>query len=116
MECCLYGDTPIFERMIIMLKGTIKLNDQECEGSYDSNIISNSEKYMTNGFNATFDKETPIIFKKAIDMIIEKYPTNADYLQTFTYSLDGEEIRFWIMIDDYGNGRYVLTALLPEEY
>lgn len=96
-----------------MLKGTIKLNDQECE---DTLNFHNTEKYMTKGFSSTFGDEANEIYQKAIDLIMEQYPNNADRFQTLTYTLDNEEIRFWLIVDDYGNGRYVLTALLPEEY
>lgn len=96
-----------------MLKGKIVLNDQECEGTYD---FHKTEKYMTKGFQSTFGDEANEIYANAINMIMEKYPTNADRFQTLVYTLDGMKTKFWLIIDDYGNGVHVLTALLPEEY
>lgn len=92
-----------------MLKGNIILNDQECECSID---FRNTEKYMTKGFKSKFGDEAEELFSQSIDMIMEKYPNNADYLQVLCY----EDIKYYLIVDDYGNGRYILTALLPEEY
>lgn len=97
------------ERNEIMLKGNIILNDQECEGSIN---FRNTEKYMTKGFKSKFGDEAEELFSQSIDMIMEKYPNNADYLQVLCY----EDIKYYLIVDDYGNGRYILTALLPEEY
>lgn len=47
---------------------------------------------------------------------MEKYPTNADRFQVLHYDNDNTITKYWLIIDDYGNGVYVLTALLPEEY
>lgn len=95
-----------------MLKGNIILNDQECEGSIN---FRNTEKYMTKGFKSKFGDEAEELFSQSIDMIMEKYPSNADRVQVLYYDNDSIT-KYWLIIDDYGNGVYVLTALLPEEY
>ena len=92
-----------------MLNGTITLSDQECEAAYD---FRNTEKYMTKGFKSKFGDESEELFSQSIDMIMEKYPNNADYFQVLCY----EDIKYYLIVDDYSNGRYILTALLPEEY
>lgn len=100
-----------------MLKGKLYLNNQECEGNY--NFIDVAESYMTQGFAKKFGNEAKEIFSKALWMIAEKYPNTADYLQTFVYELGDKEedkIRFWMILDEYKNGIYIVTALLPEEY
>ena len=43
---------------------------------------------------------------------MEKYPNNADYLQVLYY----DDTKFYLIVDNYDNGRYILTVLLPEEY
>lgn len=96
-----------------MLNGTITLSDQECEGAYD---FRNTEKYMTKGFKSKFGDEAEELFSQSIDMIMEKYPNNADRFQVLHYDNDNTITKYWLIIDDYGNGVYVLTALLPEEY
>lgn len=92
-----------------MLKGKVILNEQETEGNYDFSI---TEKYMTKGFQDTFGNEATQIAFIAISLIMEHYPTNADYFQTFRYIYpDGAESKFWIIhdMDHY-------TVLLPSEY
>ena len=96
-----------------MLKGNIILNDQECEWSID---FRNTEKYMTKGFKSKFGDEADELFTQSIEKIMEKYPTNADRFQVLHYDNDNTITKYWLIIDDYGNGVYVLTALLPEEY
>ena len=96
-----------------MLKGKIILNDQECAGSID---FRNTEKYMTKGFKSKFGDEADELFTQSIEKIMEKYPTNADRFQVLHYDNDNTITKYWLIIDDYGNGVYVLTALLPEEY
>lgn len=95
-----------------MLNGNIVLKDQECEGSYD---FRNTTKYMTKGFKSKFGDEAEELFSQSIDIIMEKYPSNADRVQVLYYDNDSIT-KYWLIIDDYGNGVYVLTALLPEEY
>ena len=107
-ECCFLSSL-FFRKDDFMLKGNIILNDQECECSID---FRNTEKYMTKGFKSKFGDEAEELFSQSIDMIMEKYPNNADYLQVLCY----EDIKYYLIVDDYGNGRYILTALLPEEY
>lgn len=92
-----------------MLKGTITLNDQECEGTYN---FGNTEKYMTKGFKNRFGDEAEELIAQSIEKIMEKYPNNADYLQVLYY----DDTKFYLIVDNYGNGRYILTVLLPEEY
>lgn len=96
-----------------MLKGTITLNDQEYEGTYD---FLNTEKYMTKGFKNRFGDEAEELMLKSIETIMERYPENADRFQTLQYTSDNITAKYWLIIDDYGNGVYILTALLPEEY
>lgn len=91
------------------LKGKVILNEQEQEGNYDFSI---TEKYMTAGFQNSFGEEAVLIAFTAVSLIMETYPDNADYLQTFKYVWpNGRETRFWI-IHDYDH----YTLLLPEEY
>ena len=100
-----------------MLKGKLYLNNQECEGTYD--FLKVSQTFMTKGFAEKFGEEAKEIISKALWMIDEKYSNTADYLQTFVYELGEnkeDKIRFWFMLDDYGNNVWVLTALLPDEY
>ena len=92
-----------------MLKGTITLNDQECEGTYN---FLNTEKYMTKGFKNRFGDEAEELIAQSIETIVERYQNNADYLQVLYY----DNTKYYLIVDDYGNDRYVLTALLPEEY
>ena len=96
--------------------GTLILKEQECDGTYDASVFIKSEKFMTSGFVATFQESASTVYRKAIDMIMEKYATNADYLQSFVYTENGKETTFWLIVDDYGEGHFVLTALLPSEY
>lgn len=91
------------------LKGRVVINKQENEGNYDFSI---PEKYMTAGFQHTFRDEAALIAFIAISLIMETYPHNADYLQTFRYIYpDGTETAFWIIHDTSH-----FTILLPEEY
>lgn len=92
-----------------MLKGMITLNDQECEGTYN---FLNTEKYMTKGFKNRFGDEAEELIAQSIETIVERYQNNADYLQVLYY----DNTKYYLIVDNYGNGRYVLTALLPEEY
>lgn len=67
---------------------------------------------MTCGFQDTFQKEARAVAFTALALILEKYPGNADYLQTFEYRCEGEEaVRFWCINDvEY------ITFLMPDEY
>ena len=96
-----------------MLKGTITLNDQEREGTYD---FTKAALYMTRGFKHKFGDEAEELILKSIETIMERYPDNADYFQTLQYTSDNITTKYWLIIDDYGNKTYILTALLPEEY
>lgn len=91
------------------LNGKVLINKQEDTGDYDFSI---SEKYMTAGFQNAFGKEAVQIAFTAVSLIMEKYPNEADYFQTFQYVYpDGKTTDFWIIHDcDY------YTVLLPEEY
>lgn len=92
---------------------TITVEDQECEGAFD---FRKSAKCMTKGFQNKFGDNASGILLVSIAAIAEKYPDNADYLQVLTYDKDGVKIKYWMILDDYGNGNHVVTALLPEEY
>lgn len=91
------------------LSGKVILNEQENTGNYDFSI---QKSYMTIGFQNVFGDEASLIAFTAIRLIMETYPDNADYLQTFKYvHSDGTQTAFWIIHDeDY------YTLLLPEEY
>lgn len=91
------------------LSGKVLINEQEDTGDYDFSI---SEKYMTTGIQNAFGKEAVQIAFTAVSLIMEKYPNEADYFQTFQYVYpDGKATDFWIIHDcDY------YTVLLPEEY
>lgn len=71
---------------------------------------------MTKGFQNKFGDNASGILLVSIAAIAEKYPDNADYLQVLTYDKDGVKTKYWVILDNYGNGNYVVTALLPEEY
>lgn len=92
-----------------MLKGELIINKQERKGNY---IFNGVMICVTCGFCDTFGEEKQEIVRTALALIQEKYPNNADYLQTFEYhSEDEESVRFWCIHDvDY------ITFLLPEEY
>lgn len=91
------------------LNGIVLINEQENTGDYDFSI---SEKYMTAGFQNTFGKKAVQIALTAVSLIMEKYPHEADYFQTFQYVFpDGKTADFWIIHD-----RDYYTVLLPEEY
>lgn len=92
-----------------MLKGKVTINEQETSGNYKFMGVT---QYMTHGFQNAFGKDAQAIAFTAFALILEKYPDNADYLQTFEY-LDesGNKTRFWCINDvEY------ITFLLPEEY
>lgn len=92
-----------------MLKGKVSINKQERRGNYKFTGVS---LCVTCGFSDTFGTETKEIVSTALAMIQEKYPNDADYLQTFDYYLDdGQSVRFWC-INDVDH----ITFLLPEEY
>ena len=95
------------------MKGTILVKDQECDGAFD---FRKSIKCMTKGFQNKFGDDASEVFLASIAAIAEKYPDNADYLQVLNLDKDGASIKYWMILDDYGNGNHVVTALLPEEY
>ena len=92
-----------------MFKGKVKINKQECDGNYK---FTGVQQYMTCGFQNAFGKEATIIAFTALTLILEEYPDNADYLQTFEYQYPNKEtVAFWCVNDiDH------ITFLLPEEY
>ena len=92
-----------------MLQGELIINKHERKGNY---IFNGVRICMTCGFSDTFGEEVLEIVLTALALIQEKYPDNADYLQTFEYHREDEEsVRFWCIHDvDH------ITFLLPEEY
>lgn len=92
-----------------MLRGKVYINDQEQSGNCK---FAGVKACMTCGFRDAFQKEAQAVAFTALAIILEKYPDNADYLQTFEYRCEGEDaVRFWcINDDDY------ITFLLPDEY
>lgn len=96
-----------------MLKGIITLCEQECEAGYD---FAKTKKVMTKGFANQFGHEAEEIVHRSIEKIMKKYPNNADAFQVLYYNDNNTCTKYYLIVDDYGNGTYVLTALLPEEY
>lgn len=87
-----------------MLNGKVVINPQEQEGNYCWTDIPS--------FSHRFGEDAPLIAFTAVALILENYPNNADYFQTFYYEFpDGEKVKFWI-INDVTH----YTALLPSEY
>jgi len=92
-----------------MLKGKICIKEQEVSGNY---IFTGVRMYMTCGFKGAFGGEASEVAFAALNLILEKYPKNADYLQIFEYHCeDLGSVRFWC-INDVDH----ITFLLPEEY
>lgn len=92
-----------------MLKGEVYIKEQEVSGNY---IFTGVEMYMTCGFKETFEEEAAEVAFVALNLILERYPKNADYLQVFEYHREDEKIvRFWC-INDVDH----ITFLLPEDY
>ena len=92
-----------------MLKGKVKIKKQECEGNYK---FIDVKQYMTCGFQNAFGEEATLIVFTALELILEQYPNNADYLQIFEYEYPNKKIiRFWCIHDETH-----ITFLLPEEY
>lgn len=92
-----------------MLKGKIYIKEQEERGSF---IFTGVQQYMTCGFRDVFGEEAEAVAFTALALILEKYPDDADYLQTFEYCYgSGKVVRFWC-INDVDH----ITFLLPEEY
>ena len=92
-----------------MVRGRVYINEQEESGNF---IFTGIRQVMTCGFQNTFGEEARAVAFTALALILEKYPDNADYLQTFEYRYgDGKCIRFWCI-----NDVDVITFLLPEEY
>lgn len=92
-----------------MLKGKVFIKEQEERGNY---IFTGVPQYMTCGFRDVLGEEAEAVAFTALALILEKYPDNADYLQTFEYRYgSGESVRFWC-INDVDH----ITFLLPEEY
>lgn len=91
------------------LSGKVILNKQETTGDYDFSI---TEKYMTTRFQNTFGSEAVPIAFTAVSLIMERYPHEADYFQSFQYVYpDGKTSDFWII-----HNQEYYTLLLPEEY
>lgn len=92
-----------------MIRGRVYINEQEESGNF---IFAGIRQVMTRGFQNAFREEAEAVAFTALALILEKYPDNADYLQTFEYCYGGgEAVRFWCI-----NDVDVLTFLLPEEY
>lgn len=92
-----------------MLNGKIVIREQEESGNC---IFTGISQYMTCGFQNAFGSEAGAVAFTALALVLEKYPDNADYLQTFDYLRDnGGKTQFWCIND----GDH-LTFLLPEEY
>ena len=90
------------------MKNRIILNPQEEEGNFSFKDV---EQYMTKGFQQKFGILAPVIALTSLQKILETYPNNADYFQTFIYKDDFLEIKYWC-INDIEH----ITFLLPEEY
>ena len=91
-----------------MLRGKVIIKPQEEEGK---SIFVGVESCMTIGFKNTFGNEAEAIAFTALALILETYPNNADYLQSFEYQLENMTIKFWC-INDVDH----ITYLLPSEY
>jgi len=91
-----------------MLRGKVIIKPQEEEGK---SVFTGIESCMTTGFKNTFGSEADAIAFTALALILETYPNNADYLQSFVYQLEDMEIRFWCINDEDH-----ITYLLPSEY
>ena len=91
-----------------MLKGKLVIKKQEEDGNYK---FVGVKSYMTCGFKNTFGNEAEAIAFTALALILETYPNNADYLQSFEYQLENMTIKFWC-INDVDH----ITYLLPSEY
>ena len=98
------------------LIGTVYMNEQENEGVLD--FLEDNQCVMTSNFKATFGDEAETIILVAMALVMHAHPKGADYFQTFYYEYpDGKQIKFWIIIDEMGEGeKNILTALLPEDY
>lgn len=92
-----------------MLNGKVHINDQEKSGNY---LFTGVGLYMTCGFQNLFGETASTVALTALELILQKYPNNADYLQTFEFCNDnGMKQRFWC-INDVDH----IIFLLPEEY
>ena len=91
-----------------MLRGKVIIKPQESEGK---SVFVGVESCMTQGFKRMFGSEAEAIAFTALALILETYPHNADYLQSFVYQLEDMEIRFWCINDEDH-----ITYLLPSEY
>lgn len=92
-----------------MLRGKVHINDQERSGNHN---FAGVKACMTCGFQDAFQEEAQAVAFTALVLILEKYPDNADYLQTFEYRCEGEEaVRFWCI-----NDVECITFLMPDEY
>lgn len=91
-----------------MLRGKVIIKPQEEAGK---SVFTGVESCMTRGFKNTFGREAEAIAFTALALILETYPHNADYLQSFVYQLEDMEIRFWCINDEDH-----ITYLLPSEY
>lgn len=91
-----------------MLRGKVIIKPQESE---DKSVFVGVEACMTQGFKHMFGSEAEAIAFTALALILETYPDNADYIQSFVYQLEDMEIRFWCINDEDH-----ITYLLPSEY
>lgn len=67
-----------------MLKGTITLNDQECEGTYN---FGNTEKYMTKGFKNRFGDEAEELIAQSIEKSWKNTQTMQITSKSFTMTI-----------------------------
>lgn len=93
------------------LSGMLYLQDQEYEGSYD---LRKCKIVATRQFVDTFAAETQKLVSAAIDLVNLTYHGKADYLQVLFYEKENEQIKFYLIVDEYEDG-LVLTALLPSD-
>ena len=92
-----------------MLRGRVYINEQEESGNF---IYTGIGQYMSSGFQNAFGEEAGAVAFTALALILERYPDNADYLQSFEYIREnGERRSFWCI-----NDVDIITFLLPEEY
>lgn len=90
-------------------KGTLILNQQECEGNYDFEAV---QHYMTRGFQLIFSELSLVIVADSLAAIREHYPDNADYFQVFEYVFPNHIRQKFYCIHDETH----VIFLLPDEY
>ena len=93
------------------ISGMLYLQDQEYEGEYD---LRKCKIVASRHFIDTFPTEAQNLVSAAIDLVNSTYHGNADYLQVLFYKKGNEQIKFYLIVDEYEDG-LVLTALLPSD-